>query len=204
MATLKELKRAAREFNEVMDGLDPLINVNLPEKELTDILKQAITFIDPEQDHFTDQTQAIIDELSDLEEPAEEEELSQQETAEKIHKQNIADKPVKVGDEEPLTPSGRKQVPIPVKKEKKEKVEKKELFAKKASTTADRIAFISPFIEKGKFTKKQLVEKLTDKFPDLAVSSISTLLTDAKNPKYNKFPKLVIQDDKGYLSFKEE
>jgi len=209
MVTEKQLRKAAREFNEVMDGLNPLIDTTLPEEELMGVLKEAITFIDPTTDHFSNETQLIIDELSPIEDLVKEKKpATKQEVAEKIHKQNVADKPVKTApeveqeeeeeEEEPVTPSGRKQVPIPVKKEKKE------LFSKKSSTTADRVAFIAPFIEKGKFTKAQLVEKLTGKFPDLAISSLQTMLTDAKNPKYNKFQKLVIQDDKGILSFKED
>ena len=48
-----------------------------------------------------------------------------------------------------------------------------------------------------------IVEKGIAKFPDLAVSSIQTMLTDGKNPKYNKFDKLVVQDENGVLSFKK-
>lgn len=205
MATLEQLKKVAEEFNEVMDGLNPLIDTSLSEKKLTKVLKQAITFIDPVEDHFSDETQAVIDELSSIENLVKENTSLKQQVAEKIHKQNIADKPVRNDDEdenddtpddpELLTPSGRKQVPIPAKKE---------LFAKKASTSADRVAFITPFIEKGKSTKAQLVEKLTAKFPDLAISSLATLLTDAKNPRYNRFAKLVVQDKDGIMSFVKE
>jgi hypothetical protein len=147
---------------------------------------------------------------------------AEQKKAEELHEEKIAKAPVKTSaepeeededgeeEDEPLTPSGKKQVPIPVKDKKapvKEKVtksdeEKKKLFATKTSTMADRVAFLTPLIEKGKLTKTQLVEKAHEKFPDLAISSLQTMLTDAKNPKYNKFAKLVEQDENGVLTFK--
>jgi hypothetical protein len=242
MVTEKQLKSVAREFNKVMDGLDPLIDETLPVDELTKQIVDAIKFIDPETDHFSKATQAVIDELSAADK------------AEELHKKNIASVPLNKGkkvkeeveedvdedgeedtdedledvdddedveqeddddeddDDAPTTPSGRKQVPIPVKKDKapkkeekpaRVKTEKKELFARKSSTMADRVAFLTPFIEKGKFTKEQLVEKAHVQFPDLAISSLQTMLTDGKNPKYNKFAKLLTQDANNVISFVE-
>lgn len=218
MATEKQLQNAAKEFNKVMDGLDPLIDDSLSSNELIPVLKEAIQWIDPATDHFTDATQAVIDELSEKslkKSPA-------QKKADELHEEKIVKAPIRTSveeekeeeeeelNEEPLTPSGKKQVPIPVKDKKapvKEKVtkpdgEKKKLFATKTSTMADRVAFLTPLIEKGKLTKTQLVEKAHEKFPDLAISSLQTMLTDAKNKKYNKFAKLVEQDENGVLTFK--
>lgn len=221
MATEKQLRETAKEFNKVMDGLDPLIDDTLSGEELIPVLKEAIQWIDPETDHFTKSTQAVIDELS--EKPTKK--SPAQKKAEELHEEKIAKAPIKTSakpeeeeenvepeeEKEPLTPSGKKQVPIPVKgkKDKPEKAkvekpekEKKQLFASKSSTMADRVAFLTPLIEKGKLTKTQLVEKAHEKFPDLAISSLQTMLTDAKNPKYNKFAKLVAQDENGVLTFK--
>jgi hypothetical protein len=211
MATEKQLRETAKEFNEVMDGLDPLIDHTLPIDELTPVLKEAIGWIDPKTDHFTEETQAVIDELSGKptkKSPA-------QKKAEELHEKNIGKAPIRTSaepeeEEEPLTPSGRKQVPIPVKEKKapvKEKAtkpagEKKQLFASKSSTMADRVAFLTPLIEKGKLTKTQLVEKAHEKFPDLAISSLQTMLTDAKNPRYNRFAKLIQEDENHVLTFK--
>ena len=218
MATEKQLRETAKEFNKVMDGLDPLIDATLPADKLIPVLTEAIQWIDPETDHFTKTTQAVIDELSGKTSKK----SAEQKKAEELHEEKIAKAPVKTSaepeeededgeeEDEPLTPSGKKQVPIPVKDKKapvKEKVtkpdgEKKKLFATKTSTMADRVAFLTPLIEKGKLTKTQLVEKAHEKFPDLAISSLQTMLTDAKNPKYNKFAKLVEQDENGVLTFK--
>jgi hypothetical protein len=71
----------------------------------------------------------------------------------------------------------------------------------KGTLTKERIAFISPFIEKGKYTKVQLIEMLAKKFPDASATSFQTLLTDCKNPKYNQFPKLVVQSADGLYKF---
>lgn len=61
--------------------------------------------------------------------------------------------------------------------------------------------FLKELIEQGKFTQKEIFAQSHAKFPLLAPSTISTLLTDSKNPKYNKFDKLVTLDDKGILQF---
>jgi len=37
---------------------------------------------------------------------------------------------------------------------------------------------------------------------DLAKSTITVLLTDSKNPKYNRFDRLVVETEEGGLTFK--
>lgn len=61
--------------------------------------------------------------------------------------------------------------------------------------------FLKELITEGKFTTKEIFALAHAKFPQLAPSTISTLLTDSKNPKYNKFEKLVTLDDKGLMKF---
>ena len=63
------------------------------------------------------------------------------------------------------------------------------------------IEFLTPLIAKGKFTQKELIEKVSEKI-GMKETSTQTLLTDARNPKYNKFEKLVVKNDSGILSFK--
>jgi hypothetical protein len=115
------------------------------------------------------------------------EEAAQQQQAEEIHEKNIASKPVRVGKD---TPAGK----TPVTKER---------FAAKKSTGAERVDFLTPLIQSGKYTKAELVEKANKEFPDVSASTFQTMLTDAKNPKYNKFAKLVVQAEDGTLSFKK-
>ena len=67
---------------------------------------------------------------------------------------------------------------------------------------AEKLKFFTPLITKGKFTRNQLIEKGMKKFPSLTKVTIATMLTDAKNPKYNLFDKLVVVDSEGVLTFK--
>jgi len=86
---------------------------------------------------------------------------------------------------------------------KVEKSEKKETAKPRTRVPkAEKIAFFTPLISKGKSTRDQLIEKGMKKFPSLTKGAIATMLTDAKNPKYNQFEKLVVVDSKGNLSFK--
>lgn len=61
--------------------------------------------------------------------------------------------------------------------------------------------FLKGLIETGTMNQKEIATKAKEQFPQLAPSTISTLLTDSKNPKYNKFDKLVVLDEKGNLTF---
>lgn len=63
-----------------------------------------------------------------------------------------------------------------------------------------RKTLIEDLISQAAFTKKQILEKVLKEFPKSSESAISTMITDGKNPKYNKFSKLVQEKDK-ILSF---
>jgi hypothetical protein len=84
-------------------------------------------------------------------------------------------------------------------KEKKEKTEKKEAIKKEKGPSL--VSILTPFIEKGNKTKKELMEIGHENLPHLSDSTLSTVLTDAKNPKYNKFEKLVKVTEKGMYIF---
>jgi len=58
--SLKQLKAAAAELNDVL-GLNPPIDVDSPMAVLEPLVKEAIGMVDPEQDEFTEATQAVID-----------------------------------------------------------------------------------------------------------------------------------------------
>jgi hypothetical protein len=87
-----------------------------------------------------------------------------------------------------------------VKKETKPATEKSPRGSK-GTATKERVAYITPFIEKGKYNKAQLIEMLEKKFPDATKTGLITLLTDCKNPKYNRFDRLVVQDANGLYKF---
>ena len=100
----------------------------------------------------------------------------------------------------------KEEAPKAIPKEEKvvagNKAAAKSVAVKKGSAGAEKVAFFAPLIGKGKYTKAELVEKGIEKFPHLTASTLQTFLTDAKNPKYNKFDEVVVQDEKGVLSFK--
>lgn len=73
----------------------------------------------------------------------------------------------------------------------------------KAKKINPMIAFFEPLIQTGQHTAKELLEqaKASGQFDSKKESTIRTLITDSKNPKYNRFPKLVIKGEGGKLSF---
>ena len=75
---------------------------------------------------------------------------------------------------------------------------------KVAASTLEKLAFFTPFIEEGKFTEKELFEMSKGKFPKVTESTIRTFLIDSKNPKYNKFPRLVVKTEDGKVKFQGE
>lgn len=64
MISEKSLRAAAKELNDSI-GLDPKINVKGSVKDITEVIKEAITdCIKPDEDEFTDATQAVLDEIA--------------------------------------------------------------------------------------------------------------------------------------------
>lgn len=74
MVSIAQLRAAATEFNEVM-GLDPPINTRTSDvEELMKKIKEAIKYIDPVQDVFSEDTALVIEEMSRKSRVTEEEE----------------------------------------------------------------------------------------------------------------------------------
>jgi len=66
-----------------------------------------------------------------------------------------------------------------------------------------RNALIEKLIDAGKYTRADILEKVSAEYPDISKSSIQTVLTDSKNEKYNKFSRLAVEDANKIMSFKE-
>jgi len=77
----------------------------------------------------------------------------------------------------------------------------KEAGKKRTGAISERVAFYTTLIEKGGFTKKELVEKAEKEFPDATKAALQTIISDGKNPKYNKFAKLLVEDENKVFSF---
>jgi len=176
-----ELVKAAKELNEVL-GLDPQIDTKKKSKELTTLIKEAAELIDPELDDLADSTLSVVAEVTKEGETesktVEEEEVEFKESKEAGKEAKEAEKKKKVNK----------------KNTNKKRIPKKGEFGEKT-------LFLLSLIKEGKFTRKEIIEKTLEKFPSASKSSLSTLLADSKNPKYNKFDSLVKEGKDGILSF---
>lgn len=76
--------------------------------------------------------------------------------------------------------------------EKKRKKEKKSLEYRE---------FLYSLILEGKYTRDEIIERMKDKYPSYSSSYIRGIISDGKNPKYNPFKELILEE-KGILSFK--
>lgn len=71
----------------------------------------------------------------------------------------------------------------------------------KEKTLSGYRKLIHDAISKGTFTRAQIVADVLRLFPDVKESTIRTIISDSKNPRYNKFDRLVTEDGKGVLRF---
>lgn len=78
------------------------------------------------------------------------------------------------------------------------RTKKKKSTKKQSINTAD---YIATLIQKGEYTRQQIISKATEKL-DVSKSTVSTYLTDGKNPKYNRFDSLVVENSDGTIAFK--
>jgi hypothetical protein len=192
------LTTVAKELQDLCEFDPPIKTKGKTEDELKKVITEAGGQLAPE-DELSEDAVFVFNELgiSVGEEAAEEAEEVEEEEAPvaTVAKKAVAKKaPVaaaaKEEEEEDEAPVAAKKAPA----------------AKKAAATVklsseEKIAYFAPLIEEGTHTMKDLVAKSLEKFPGLSESSIRTFLVDSKNTKYNKFPKLVVADDEGKLSF---
>lgn len=94
----------------------------------------------------------------------------------------------------------------PAEEKKKEKKVKKEKAAEETSgghaprrttfPTQPVVELVVRLLSKKKMLRKDLIEKIVEKFPDINQSTLSTLIADGGNPKYNngRFPSLIQKD----------
>ena len=55
---------------------------------------------------------------------------------------------------------------------------------------------IGALIAEGKYNKQQIIDIICRDWKDIKAITVSTYLSDAKNPKYSKFDRLAIEDPK--------
>lgn len=56
-------------------------------------------------------------------------------------------------------------------------------------------------VEDARYTRKEIMARLTGEFPEIKKSSLADMLTDAKSPKIKRLGRLVIIDDDGIWKF---
>lgn len=174
------LVKAAQELNEVM-GLVPPINTEEDVSSLRSKILKALEFRE-EGDEFSPEVEEVFEKLLNNEENEENiEEVEQKEETKKEKKEE----------------------------EKEEKVEKprtkvKDLKKKNKEFSKEWKQFVYACIESGRFTKREIVAMTLEKYPVLNKGSIQVLLSDAKNPKYTKFDRLMVENEHGVVSFSSE
>lgn len=209
------LVAAAKELNDVL-GLSPAINLKAPKKELLKQFKANLEEILPE-DTFSKETTKVINYFKnkakkvEVEDEQEEEITSTKEMKNIRIKQEeveaqIAEREV-VDFEESFDKALEEEMKGPKKKTLKQKKEAERREQAKANKmlVREKRAFVAELIKANKYTKAEIMEKALRAYPDWKPVSLSTMITDGSNPRYNVFDSLVLKDkDTKILSFAKE
>jgi hypothetical protein len=213
------LVAAAKELNDVL-GLSPAMNLKASKKELLKQFKANLEEILPEDTfskettkvitHFKNKAKKVEDEV-EVEDQQEEEITSTKEMKNIRIKQEevevqVAEREV-VDFEESFDKALEEEMKGPKKKTLKQKKEAEKSEQAKANKllVLEKRAFVAELIKANKFTKAEIMEKALIVYPDWKPVSLSTMITDGSNPRYNVFDSLVLKDkDTKILSFAKE
>lgn len=213
------LVAAAKELNDVL-GLSPAMNLKATKKELLKQFKANLEEILPEDTfskettkvitHFKNKAKKVEDEV-EVEDQQEEEITSTKEMKNIRIKQEevevqVAEREV-VDFEESFDKALEEEMKGPKKKTLKQKKEAEKSEQAKANKllVLEKRAFVAELIKANKFTKAEIMEKALIVYPDWKPVSLSTMITDGSNPRYNVFESLVLKDkDTKILSFAKE
>ena len=215
------LVAAAKELNDVL-GLSPAMNLKASKKELLKQFKANLEEILPE-DTFSKETTKVITyfknkakKVEDAVEVEVEDEQEEEITSTKEMKNirikqeevevQVAEREV-VDFEESFDKALEEEMKGPKKKTLKQKKEAEKSEQAKANKllVLEKRAFVAELIKANKFTKAEIMEKALLTYPDWKPISLSTMITDGSNPRYNVFDALVVKDkDTKILSFTKE
>jgi hypothetical protein len=81
-----------------------------------------------------------------------------------------------------------------IEKTKKQRIERN-------GTCKQIVEFLTDLIELNQFNQKQLAKIASESIENVNPVTVTTLLVDSKNPKYNKFAKLVVKTENNTLKF---
>ena len=199
-----------KELNGFIDT--PIPTRNLTPEKMVEEIKEAAEVLTPD-DVLSEVTVKVLTALNCLPFDAEAECIPEEATEEATEEKEAETKAIVEPHNKSKSKTNGKSKPAKVpafaaaEEEPKKRGAKpvKEKKVHKASTSRAnariRIEFMSELIAKGKYTKQEIVDKTMEKFPESAVSTVRTLISDGKNIKYNKFPKLLTTDEKGHIIF---
>lgn len=153
-------------------GLDPAIDTKKKVKDLKDLIIEVGEIVDQDEDEFSDLTWRTLEYLQVLDRSGESSD-KKQEGAESAERDS---------------------------QEAKEKQSTDQTQRK--TKTQKEIEFLTFLINKGKYTRAQLLDLTLKQFSDASESKIYRMLVGAKNPKYNKFERLVVEDKNKIMKFK--
>lgn len=75
---------------------------------------------------------------------------------------------------------------------------------KKRGHKSERFMYVQDKLSKGKYTRKDIIAMFMTEFPDASKNTVATYLSDGKNPKYNPFPRLIVENKESkVLSFED-
>ena len=60
---------------------------------------------------------------------------------------------------------------------------------------------VGDLVSAGIYTRSEIIEKVWRMMPKASKGSIGVYITHGKNPKHNQFPKLIVENEDGILSF---
>jgi len=209
------LVAAAKELNDVL-GLSPAMNLKASKKELLKQFKANLEEILPE-DTFSKETTKVINYFKNKAKKVEVEDEQEEEITSTKEMKNIRIKQEEVEAqvaerevvdfEESFDKALEEEMKGPKKKTLKQKKEAEKSEQAKANKllVLEKRAFVAELIKANKFTKAEIMEKALIVYPDWKPVSLSTMITDGSNPRYNVFDSLVLKDkDTKILSFAKE
>jgi hypothetical protein len=209
------LVAAAKELNDVL-GLSPAMNLKASKKELLKQFKANLEEILPE-DTFSKETTKVINYFKNKAKKVEVEDEQEEEITSTKEMKNIRIKQEEVEAqvaerevvdfEESFDKALEEEMKGPKKKTLKQKKEAEKSEQAKANKllVLEKRAFVAELNKANKFTKAEIMEKALIVYPDWKPVSLSTMITDGSNPRYNVFDSLVLKDkDTKILSFAKE
>lgn len=200
-----DLVDVADELNKEL-GLDPAIDTKKKIKDLKDLVIEAGKIVDQDEDELSELTWSTLEHLQVVDRNGESSSEKQEETesTQGLQKAELTDQIEAEKDSQGTKSTGQTEEEEQSTNQTKVKEDNKRRKQFKEKTkTQKRVEFLTPLINEGKYTRTQLLDLFLEQFSDAPRSTIHTMLIDAKNPRYNKFDRLVVEDENKIMRFED-